>query len=365
MSKLKEVLEHGQSIWLDYIRRGYIKSGELKSMVKDGIRGVTSNPTIFEKAVGGSTDYDAQLKEIGASGADIDQIYEALVIEDIRKAANVLKRVWRSSKRVDGYVSLEVSPVLAFNTRATVHEATRLFATVGKPNVMIKVPATDEGIPAIATLLSGGINVNATLIFSVRHYEAVAWAYVLGLEELIKNGGDVSRVASVASVFVSRLDTAVEKELDEIGNTELKGKIALANAKACVKVFQRVFSGERWEMLAANGAKVQRLLWASTGTKNPAYSDTLYVDSLIGPHSVNTIPPATLEAFLDHGNVARRMDQDIDIAERQLAELGRLRVNLEYITEKLQLDGVQAFIDSFKSLKKTIEEKSNLLKAGA
>ena len=361
MGKLHEVLEHGQSIWLDYIRREYIKSGKLKKMIKEGIRGVTSNPTIFEKAIAGSDDYDAQLKEQADSGADVDQIYEALVIEDIRKAADVLRRVWRSSKGVDGYVSLEVSPELAYKTKPTIHEAIRLYNTVGKPNLMIKVPATDEGFSAITTLISSGVNVNATLIFSVRHYEAVAWSYVTGLEEFLKNGGDLRKVASVASVFVSRVDTVVDKELEKRGEDELKGKIALANAKACVKVFNRVFSGERWEILEANGAKVQRLLWASTGTKNPAYPDTMYVDSLIGSNSVNTIPPATLEAFLDHGNVASRMDSELELAEKQLESLAKLRVDLELITEQLQIDGVDAFIESFRSLKKTIEEKTRNL----
>ncbi|MBN1686764.1 MAG: transaldolase [Spirochaetales bacterium] len=363
MSKLKEMIEQGQSVWLDYIRRGYIDSGELKAMVREGIRGVTSNPTIFEKAIAGSSDYDEQLKTAVDTGASIDQMYEGLVVEDIRKAADVLRRVFRRTRGLDGYVSLEVSPELAYKTKDTIHEAERLYATVGKPNLMIKVPATDEGIAAIATLISSGINVNATLIFSVRHYEAVARAYVLGLEELILNGGDPRNVASVASVFVSRIDTAVDKELEERGNTKLKGKIAIANAKACVKIFNRIFSGERWEVLVAQGAKVQRLLWASTGTKNPAYPDTLYVDSLIGPHTVNTIPPATLDAFLDHGAVSSKLTTGMEEAEKQLEELARLRIDLELITEQLQLDGVDAFVDSFRSLRETIEEKARVLGA--
>ena len=362
MSKLKEIIGYGQSIWLDYIRREYIKSGELKAMIKQGIRGVTSNPTIFEKAIAGSSDYDNQLQAIAGTAADVNQLYEALVIEDIRKAADVLRRVWRSSKRADGYVSLEVSPELAYKTKETIHEAKRLFNTVRKPNLMIKVPATDEGFLAIATLIEAGVNVNATLIFSVRHYEAVARAYVLGLENLIKNGGDPRRVASVASVFVSRLDTAVDKKLEELGEKDLMGKIALANAKACVKVFKRVFSGERWEILAANGARVQRLLWASTGTKNPAYSDTLYVDSLIGPHTVNTIPPATLDAFLDHGTIASTLDTDMETAAKQLEEAARLKIDLDAICDQLQVDGVEAFINSFRSLRKSIEEKAQHLR---
>ena len=363
MSKLKDMIGYGQSVWLDYIRREYIESGELKRMVKEGIRGVTSNPTIFEKAIGGSADYDEQLKNLVESKATIDQMYEALVIEDIRRAADVLRRTFRKTRGVDGYVSLEVSPELAYRTKDTIHEAQRLYATVGKPNLMIKVPATDEGIPAVAGLIEAGINVNATLIFSVRHYEAVAWAYVLGLENLILNRGDPRKVSSVASVFVSRIDTAVDEKLEQLGRTELMGKIAVANAKACVKVFKRIFSGERWGVLAAQGAKVQRLLWASTGTKNPAYPDTLYVDSLIGPHTVNTIPPATLDAFLDHGTIASTLERGMDEAGKQLAELAGLKIDLELITEQLQIDGVEAFVDSFRSLRETIEEKARLLSA--
>ncbi len=364
MTKLKELKKLGQSFWLDYISRALISSGELKALIKKGIRGVTSNPTIFEKAIAGSSDYDGQLQVLNATGADLDQMYRDLVLEDIRLAAKSLRRVWRSSKRVDGYVSLEVNPELAWDPDATVDEARWLFNTLKKPNVMIKVPATIHGISAIATLIGEGINVNATLIFSYQQYEAVVRAYIVGLENFAENGGDLRKVASVASIFVSRVDTVVDKALEKLGEKELTGKIAIANAKACVGLFKRIYSGDRWRLLAAHGAKIQRLLWASTATKNPAYPDTLYLDSLIGPYTVNTVPPATLEAFLDHGTVASTLETDLEKAKKQLEQLARLGVDLEEITETLQVDGVTAFTDSYKSMRKAIAEKADRLRQG-
>lgn len=361
MGKLKDLRKLGQSIWLDYISRELIQSGELKMHLKQGVRGVTSNPTIFEKAIVGSADYDEQIKAVITGGANLDELYEALILEDIRLAAKRLRGLWRRSKHVDGYVSVEVSPELAWDTNGTIDEGLRLFHTLRKPNVMIKVPATLQGIAAIAALTGEGVNVNATLIFSHAQYETVVRAYIEGLTHYINNGGELKNVASVASIFVSRVDTAVDSLLEKKGETELQGKIAIANAKSCVKLFQRIYSGNRWKLLAKNGARVQRLLWASTGTKNPAYPDTLYLDSLIGRHTVNTVPPATLDAFLDHGTVASTLDADLDGAVEQLDKLAKLGIDLEEITETLQLDGVNAFTDSYNSLRSAIEEKAKRL----
>ncbi|MCK5008036.1 MAG: bifunctional transaldolase/phosoglucose isomerase, partial [Spirochaetales bacterium] len=362
MNKLQELTKLGQSIWLDYIRRSFIASGELKSLIDEGVRGVTSNPTIFEKAIAGSSDYDEQLAKM--AGSTLDEMYEALVLEDIRRAAELLRPVWDSSAGADGYVSLEVSPELARDTKGTIAEARRLFKTLDKPNVMIKVPATKEGIPAIEALIAEGINVNATLIFSLQHYEAAAEAYLAGLEKLVRSGGDLGRVASVASFFVSRVDAAVDKALEELGEAELKGKIAIANSKASFLRSRKLYSGERWRKLAAGGARVQRLLWASTGTKNPSYPDTLYLDTLIGPDTVNTVPPATLDAFRDHGTVSSSLEMELEKAVERLERLNRLGVDLEAITEKLQEDGVTAFAKSFRSLRQAIVEKAKILGGG-
>ncbi len=365
MGKLKDLRKLGQSIWLDYISRELIKSGELKALIKAGVRGVTSNPTIFEKAIAGSSDYDDQIQGVLAGGADLDELYEALILEDIRLAAKKLRRLWKRSKHADGYVSVEVNPELAWDTDATIKEGLRLFYTLRKPNVMIKVPATLQGIAAIAALTGEGVNVNATLIFSYHQYEAVVRAFVEGLTQFINNGGELRKVSSVASIFVSRVDTAVDGALEKKGEKELMGKIAIANAKSCAGLFQRIYTGDRWRLLAKNGGKIQRLLWASTATKNPAYPDTLYLDSLIGRHTVNTVPPATLDAFLDHGTVASTLDADHEKANEQLEQLARLGVDLEEITEKLQVDGVTAFTDSYKSLRKAIAEKAERLQPGS
>jgi transaldolase/glucose-6-phosphate isomerase len=363
MTKLQNLIDLGQSVWFDYIRRSFITSGELQALIDQGVRGVTSNPTIFEKAIAGSTDYDVDLGRLVDDGKSVAEIYEALAMDDIAQAADLMRPVYEGADGADGFVSLEVSPTLAHDTAGTVADARRLFAALGRPNVMIKVPATPAGIPAIETLISEGINVNVTLIFSLAHYQAVAEAYIAGLEKLVAAGGDPARVASVASFFVSRVDTAVDRALDEMGEGELQGKIAIANAKLAYAYFCDAFGGPRWEVLAAQGARVQRPLWASTGTKNPHYPDTLYVDSLIGPHTVNTVPPATLQAFLDHGAVAATLEAGVDEARADLARLAELGLDLDAITQKLQDDGVAAFAKSFESLMASIAEKRDRLMA--
>ncbi|RME60552.1 MAG: bifunctional transaldolase/phosoglucose isomerase [Caldilineae bacterium] len=357
MSKMHELAILGQSIWLDFIRRAFIDSGELKALVDQGLRGVTSNPSIFQKAISSSTDYNAALERFAADDLTIIDIYENLAIQDIRRAADILRPVYERTDGKDGYVSLEVNPKLADDTEGTVMEARRLFSLVDRPNVMIKVPATQAGIPAIETLIGEGINVNVTLIFSIKHYEEAAFAYIQGLERLAPANVDLKRVASVASLFVSRVDTAVDKQLAALGNQELQGKIAVANAKMAYQRFREIFSGPRWKALAAQGARVQRPLWGSTSTKNPAYPDTLYVDQLIGPDTVNTVPPETLKAFLDHGTVARTLDANVDEARAQLQQLAALGIDLDTIMEQLQVDGVKSFADAFDQLMDSIANR--------
>jgi transaldolase len=363
MTKVHELSKLGQSIWFDNISRALIESGELAELVQTGVRGVTSNPSIFEKAIAGSSDYDQALSKLVNQGRSVAEIYEALVLDDIGRAADILRPVYDRTGGIDGYVSLEVDPGLAHDTDNTIAEARRLFATLDRPNIMIKVPATPAGIPAVETLIGEGTNINITLMFSLDHYDAVTGAYLAGLEGLAAAGGDLSRVASVASFFVSRVDTAVDRALEELGNTGLQGKIAIANAKATYARFQETFQGPRWERLVAAGARVQRPLWASTSTKNPSYPDTLYVDGLIGPDTVNTVPPATLEALLDHGRVANALTANMDEAYAQLEQLSKLGVNLDAITEQLQEDGVAAFARSFDSLMESIAEKCEQLRA--
>jgi transaldolase len=361
MTKLHELAELGQAIWLDYISRSLIGSGELQELVDQGLRGVTSNPTILEKAIAGSTEYDEDLKRLVEEGKTVDEIYESLVIDEIRRAADILLPVHEQTNGLDGYVSLEVDPDLAHNTEATVGEARRLFATLKRPNVLIKVPATPAGIPAIETLIGEGVNVNVTLIFSLEQYEAVATAYIAGLEKLALSGGDVGKVASVASFFISRVDTAVDKALGEVGNTDIQGKIAIDNAKIAYSRFREIFSSERWKKLATETARVQRPLWASTSSKNPAYPHTLYVDNLIGPDTVNTLPPATLDDFLDHGTVATTVETDVDGARMRLAELAAFGIDLNAITRQILEDGVKSFARSFDALLASITEKRKKL----
>jgi transaldolase/glucose-6-phosphate isomerase len=365
MTKLHQLGQLGQSIWYDNIRRALLDSGELEALIEAGVTGVTSNPTIFEKAIAGSTDYDEALHQLVDAGKSVEEIYEALALDDIGRTADLLRPIYDRTDAADGYVSLEVSPTLAHDTENTIAEARRLFGALGRPNIMIKVPATPAGIPAIETLIAGGINVNVTLIFSLAQYKDVAHAYIAGLVRLAAQGGDVSRVASVASFFVSRVDSAVDHALEaHPEGAGLQGKIAIANAKQAFASFFEIFGGERWDRLAAQGARVQRPLWASTSTKNPIYPDTLYVDQLIGPHTVNTVPPQTLHAVLDHGTAAATLEAGLNEARSQLARLTELGVDLDAITQKLLDDGVASFAKSFASLMHSIAHKRERLLAG-
>ena len=364
---LKRLAELGQSIWYDNIDRTLLKNGELARLIQtDCVTGVTSNPTIFEKAIGNSDLYDLEFNALlqKNSKTPAKSLYEALAINDIRMAADLLRPVYDQTDGVDGYVSLEVAPNLAHDTEGSINEARRLFAAVGRPNVMIKIPGTEAGLPAITALISEGINVNVTLMFSVQHYENVVDAYLTGLEKLAANRGDLRMVASVASFFISRVDTMFDKTLETVSNAEalsLRGKIGIANAKAAYQNYEAVTNSKRFKALAKKGARPQRLLWASTGTKNPDYSDVLYIEELLGPNTVNTMPPATLKAFKEHGVAEVRLTQDIDNASEQLKQLDDFGIDYLDLTEILQTDGVNAFAKSFKDLMKTIEAKREAL----
>lgn len=379
MNPLLQLHSLGQSVWLDYIHRGMLRSGRLAAMIgDDGVRGLTSNPTIFEKAIGGSTDYDAQLVallERNLHSSSRELFYE-LAIDDIRAAADLLRPVYTESGGKDGMVSLEVSPDLAYDTAKTVAEARRLHSRVDRPNLMIKVPATPAGLPAIETLIGDGINVNVTLLFSVQRYSDVVDAYLRGLETRLQRGLEISGIASVASFFVSRVDAEVDKRLTAAMESEaspeerqrlgaLLGKAAIANAKAAYRTYKESFSSQRFQRLRDAGAQTQRLLWASTGTKNPDYSDVLYVDSLIGPDTVNTMPPATLDAFKDHGTAAATLEQDPAGAHMTLTLLQDKGIDLAVITDQLEHQGVQLFADSFTNLLQAIDKKSQALADGA
>ncbi|KAB2832203.1 MAG: transaldolase, partial [Candidatus Dadabacteria bacterium] len=368
-SRIKDLSKVGQSIWYDYIRRSFLTSGELQALIDEGLRGETSNPSILEKAIAGSSDYDEDLKALVDENKSADEIYEALALKDIAMAADLFRPLYDKTDGRDGFISLEVSPTLANDTKRTIREARRYFLALGRPNVMIKVPATKAGIPAITELIGAGVNVNVTLMFSIGQYRAVAEAYLKGLEKLaaegpsIFKGHRVDRIASVASFFVSRVDTAVDPELEKKGNTALQGKIAIANAKLAYDEFRKTFKGKRWKRLADMGARVQRCLWASTSTKNPAYSDTLYVDSLIGPDTVNTVPPATYKNFRDHGKVALTLTKGVAQAKQDIQKLRRLGIDLDAVTDKLLKDGVAQFADSFKTLMASIEDKKKHLQS--
>ncbi len=365
MNPLVELHAFGQSFWYDNIRRKLLQDGTLARLIaEDGLRGMTSNPSIFEKAIGGSDDYDNQMKHLAAEGADTTAVYEALAIADIQAACDLFATLYVASERGDGYVSLEVSPYLARDTEGTVVEARRLFTAVNRPNLMIKVPATPQGIPAIRQLIGEGINVNVTLMFSMAHYEAVANAYIDGLRHLAAAGGDLRKVASVASFFVSRVDSAVDAQLEKMdvpAANGLMGKTAVANSKVVYQRFKELFHGAGFADLAAGGAAVQRLLWASTSTKNPNYSPTMYVDELIGPQTVSTIPPNTVDAFRAHGRVANTLEQDVPAAQAVLAGLAELGIDLAAVTEQLQVEGVDAFAHSFGQLMDTISAKRSAL----
>lgn len=364
MTIAHQLFNLGTSIWYDNIRRSLIESGELQSLIDQGVRGITSNPSIFQKAIAGSDDYDKDLQVLVDAGRSVNDIYETLAMEDIRRAADLLRPLYDESNGLDGYVSLEVSPKLSYDTQGTIEEAARFFAALNRPNIMIKVPATPEGLPAIETLISQGININVTLMFSQQQYRDVANAYISGLEKLAENGGNLRNVASVASFFISRVDSKIDAALEGLGNRDLQGKIAIANGKIVYQLFEEIFSGERWESLAAKGASVQRVLWASTSTKNPSYSDTLYVDNLIGPATVNTVPPETLTALLDHATPATTVSVGVDEAQAQLQALAEVGVDLDKATDELLSEGVKKFADAFEGLMDSIAEKRERLLAG-
>lgn len=366
MSKFNEIHAAGTSVWFDFIRRDLLEDGGLAELVAEGIRGVTSNPSIFQKAIADSTEYDDDIRSALEREPDstVNDLYEVFAIEDIRAAADILRPVYDGSDGADGFVSLEVSPLLASDTDATVAEGRRLWAAVDRPNLLIKVPATAEGVPAIETLIGEGINVNVTLIFSLQHYESIARAYIRGLEA----AEDPSRIASVASFFVSRVDTLTDQRLTDVGADEalaLRGKAGIANSKQAYRLYEELFGEASFGHLAARGARPQRLLWASTGTKNPAYSDVLYVEELIGPNTVNTAPPATIDAFRDHGTVAgQTLLEGWDEADTHIAALAGCGVDFNEVTATLQEEGVASFADAFGSLMATLEEKARLVRAG-
>ncbi len=370
MSKIHDLAKLGQSVWYDSIRRSLVTSGELQVWIERGLCGLTSNPAIFAKAIAGSADYDEALQDLAEENKPPEQIYETLAFEDIAMAADLFRPVYEATGGLDGFVSLEIIPKLAWDTSNTVSEAKRLFETLGRPNIMVKVPATPAGIPAIAELIGSGVNVNVTLLFGIKNYRDAAQAYIRGLEKLasdgpsVKGGHPVDRVGSVASFFVSRVDTAVDRALEAVGNENLQGKIALANAKLAYVEAQSLFSGLPWERLSAKGGRIQRLLWASTGTKNPLYPDTLYVDELIGPDTVNTMPPATLNRFLDHGTLSRTLSMGLEEATTHLRGLNDLGIDLDEITRGLQEEGVAAFAEPFEALLRGISEKQQGLLEG-
>lgn len=378
-TKLDRLYELGQSVWYDNISREVLETGELQRLVDLGVRGVTSNPTIFKSAIVGSTAYDAQMRSMLGGDHTPQAVYEALAVEDIRRACDILRPVFEATDHVDGFVSLEVSPLLASDTTSTLAEVRRLHPMVERPNLYIKIPATSEGIPAIEQALFEGYNINITLIFSRKTYERVMEAYMRALERRVEAGKDISEVRSVASFFVSRVDTLVDKMLEKIaasaaepGNPQsaiperfrdLMGKAAVANAKLAYQDFLRVFRSQRFQRLTEKGAKVQRPLWASTSTKNPAYSDILYVGPLIGPDTVNTMPGETIEAFLDHGTAALTVEQGVDEAQRLLDALEAVGVSMDAVTQQLLDEGIQKFSEPFEALLGAIEEKTRQLAA--
>ncbi len=368
---LKELLNYGQAMWLDYIRRDLFSTGKLKQMIAgDGLRGMTSNPAIFEKAIADSSLYDDMLHSLaGRKDLDATGRYEQIAIRDIQDAADALRPVYQDSNFRDGYVSLEVSPYLARKTKETIDEARRLWKTVQRENVMIKVPGTAEGLPAIRQLIGDGININVTLLFAQEVYEKVAEAYTAGLEDLAGRGGNLKKMAGVASFFISRIDTLVDSMLeDRLKNTSdagqqallksLLGKVAIANGKLTYQRYQRIFSGSRWQALATKGAQTQRVLWASTSTKNPHYRDVIYVEELIGPDTVNTMPPATVDAFRDHGKLRNSLTEDVPAAQKVMDDLARAGISIKEVTDKLTNDGVKLFADAFDKLLAAVEKST-------
>jgi transaldolase len=359
-SRMPALLELGQSIWLDYLRRDMLRSGELAELIAAGLRGMTSNPTIFEQGIAGDDDYDEALAHLAPSDRTDAEIFEALAVADVRDAADLFRPVYDRSDGGDGFVSIEVSPGLARDTRGTIAEAERLWRAVDRPNVMIKIPGTEEGWPAIEWCLAAGININITLLFSVEHYLKVAEAYLTALEARVARSDPIDRVASVASFFVSRVDTEVDARLGKIGRpeaSELAGTIGIANARLAYAEFERIRASERWRRLAAKGARVQRPLWASTGTKNPAYSDVLYLEALIGPDTINTVPPDTLRRFEDHGVVAPTLAGHEKDARERMERLARLGVDFDDVTRVLEDEGIEKFARSYAALLAAIGRK--------
>jgi transaldolase len=358
-SRLHQLSELGQSVWIDFLSRHLLRSGELARMMEeDAVVGVTSNPTIFQKAIAEGDAYDEQFREVLAEEGDPKEVFLRLAVQDVQNACDLLRSVWDGGQGQDGYVSIEVDPNLAYDTDATIAEAQRLHELVDKPNCFVKIPATKAGLPAIEEMIARGRNINVTLIFSLERYVEVVEAYLRGLERLVESGGDPTPVASVASFFVSRVDTEADRRLDEAGAPDdLKGKLAVANAKLAYQRYKGLFSGDRWEALSAKGARSQRCLWASTSTKNPEYRDVLYVEDLIGPETVNTMPEETIRAFQDHGEVALTLEQDIDEARQVFERVAEAGVDYEDVVVTLEREGVEKFADSFRELLDGVKSK--------
>ena len=368
---LLEIKNYGQSIWMDNLTRDLVQSGELKDLVENqGICGITSNPAIFEKAINGNKIYDADIETGIRAKLPTYKIYESLVFEDIRNACDILRPVYESSNGLDGYVSIEVPPTIADDTEATIKEAHRYYQELGRENVMIKIPGTTAGLPAVEEVIASGINVNVTLLFSVDSYIETAWAYIRGLEKRVAEGKDISNIASVASFFLSRIDINIDKRIDaelkkvdliekEAKLTAVKGKVAIANAKIAYQKYKEIIQSDRWKALSAKGAKVQRLLWASTSTKDPHYSDVMYVDELVGPDTVNTLPPNTIEACADHCDVQNRIETGLQEAHNLMESLKDpdININLDEVMDELLVEGIDKFVKPFKSLMDSLEEK--------
>jgi transaldolase len=364
-SRLHRLAEYGQSVWIDFLSRDMLRSGELERRMRDdAVVGVTSNPTIFQKAISSGAAYDEQLREVLEEERDPKEIFLRLAIKDVEDALDLLRPVWDEGNGQDGYVSLEVDPNLASDTAGTIEEAQRLHETIDRPNLFVKIPATKAGLPAIEEMIARGRSINVTLSFAQDRYAEVAEAYIRGLERLVETGGDPGTVASVASFFVSRVGTETDRRLDEIGgHDELKGKLAIANAKLAYQRYKEIFAGDRWEALSSKGATTQRCLWASTSTKNPAYRDVMYVEELIGPKTVNTMPDETIEAFQDHGEVAPTLEQGVDEAKGVFEQIQEAGVDYDDVTNTLEREGVEKFADSFAELLEGIRAKSGELAA--
>jgi transaldolase len=362
-SRLHELSELGQSVWIDFLSRDLLRKGELARMMRDdAVVGVTSNPTIFEKAISAGDAYDEQLREVLRDERDPKEVFLHLAVRDVGDALDLLRPVWDGGGGRDGYVSIEVDPNLAYDTEATLAEATRLHEWIDRPNLFVKIPATKPGLPAIEGMIAKGKSINVTLTFSLERYSEVAEAYIRGVERLVANGGDPSRLASVASFFVSRVDTEADRRLDELGgHDDLKGKLAIANAKLAYQRYNEIFAGDRWDALAAKGATPQRCLWASTSTKNPAYSDVMYVENLIGPMTVDTMPEETIRAFQDHGQVAPTLEQGIEEARHLFERLAEAGVDYDDVVATLEREGVEKFAASFAELLEGIRAKAGEL----